>query len=126
MEAPGNQPAAGPSASVSGTVGGEVAMPLRRRAARRLRLLSRASTRGRSPMPIPEKDQRDDPTGSPSADATPDSAEAGAHVPSAERGAPGTGRPEAGAPELSGPATHLGHPADVGETARGTQEPGVT
>ena len=77
-------------------------------------------------MPTPEKDQRDDPASAPSADATPDSAEAGAHVPSAERGAPGASHPEAGAPEFSGPATHLGHPAGAGERARGAQEPGAT
>lgn len=77
-------------------------------------------------MPTPEKDQRDDPLDALSANATPDSAEAGAHVPSAERGATAAGRAEAGAPEFSGPAADPGHPADSGQTAGDTREPGTT
>ena len=76
-------------------------------------------------MPTPERDQRDDSADALSAYATPDSAEAGAHVPSVDRGATAAGRPEAGAPEFSGPASEPGHPADSERTAGDPREPGA-
>ncbi len=75
-------------------------------------------------MSTPEKDQRDDAADALSAHATPDSAEAGAHVPTGERGASAAGRPEAGAPEFSGPASHPGHPDDAKQRAGDAREPG--
>ena len=76
-------------------------------------------------MPTPDSGQREDPIEVLSANATPDSAEAGAHVPNAERGATEASHPEAGAPEFSGPASHPGHPANSGQTGGDPPKPGV-